>query len=97
MKIKILCTLGPASLIPQVIEALDERGVDLFRINLSHTPPQAIRSTIEFVQRVSATPICLDSEGPQVRCGLVNEDILIRAGRGKRSADPSGRFPPPFW
>jgi pyruvate kinase len=86
VKIKILCTLGPASLIPQVIEGLDERGVDLFRINLSHTPPQAIRSTIELVQQVSATPICLDSEGPQVRCGLVNEDIVVRAGRRIRLA-----------
>ena len=42
MKIKILCTLGPASLRGDVIRALEERGVDLFRINLSHTPPEAV-------------------------------------------------------
>ena len=32
MKVQILCTLGPSSLQPDVIEGLDARGVDLFRI-----------------------------------------------------------------
>lgn len=47
MKIKIFCTLGPASLRADVIRGLDERGVDLFRINLSHTPPERVLPTIE--------------------------------------------------
>jgi pyruvate kinase len=34
MKVQILCTLGPSSLRPDVIRRLDERGVDLFRVNL---------------------------------------------------------------
>ena len=77
MKIRILCTLGPASLKPDVIRSLDERDVDLFRINLSHTPLDAVESTIELVRSVSSTPICLDSEGPQVRCGLVEPDVVF--------------------
>ena len=84
MKISILCTLGPASLKPDVIRQLDERGVDLFRINLSHTPLEAVQSTIELVQRVSSTPISLDSEGPQVRCGLVQDGVILEEGRGIR-------------
>ena len=82
MKIAILCTLGPASLKPDVIRQLDDRGVDLFRINLSHTPLEAVQSTIELVQRVSSTPISLDSEGPQVRCGLVQDGVILEEGRG---------------
>jgi pyruvate kinase len=80
MKIKILCTLGPASLRGDVIERLDELGVDLFRINLSHTPLDALEDTIEHVRRHSAVPICLDTEGAQVRCGPMQPDVILRAG-----------------
>jgi pyruvate kinase len=67
MRTRILCTVGPASLRSDVIAELDARGVDLFRINLSHTPPVAVAETVEFLQRHSNTPICLDTEGAQVR------------------------------
>jgi pyruvate kinase len=80
MKISILCTLGPASLNPDVIRGLDDRGVDLFRINLSHTPLEAVESTIELVQSVSSTAISLDSEGPQVRCGFVQPGLVLNEG-----------------
>jgi len=46
VKIKIFCTLGPASLNRDVIEGLDRRGVDLFRVNLSHTPPESVETVI---------------------------------------------------
>jgi pyruvate kinase len=80
MKIKILCTLGPASLRGDVIRALDERGVDLFRINLSHTPPEAVEPAIRLVRRYSLIPICLDTQGAQVRCGKVADGTVLRAG-----------------
>jgi pyruvate kinase len=80
MKIKILCTLGPASLRGDVIRALEERGVDLFRINLSHTPPEAVEPTIALIRRYSNTPICLDSQGAQVRCGKMAEGVILTAG-----------------
>ncbi|TLZ69454.1 MAG: hypothetical protein E6K10_10625 [Methanobacteriota archaeon] len=80
VKIRILCTLGPASLVPSVIEGLDRHQVYLFRINLSHTPLEAVASTIEFVQQHSTTPICLDSEGPQIRCGLVDGEVVLDRG-----------------
>jgi pyruvate kinase len=80
MKIKILCTLGPASLRGDVIRALEERGVDLFRINLSHTPPEAVEPTIALVRRYSNVPICLDTQGAQVRCGKMAEGTILAAG-----------------
>jgi pyruvate kinase len=80
MKIKILCTLGPASLRGDVIRALEERGVDLFRINLSHTPPEAVEPTITLIRRYSNVPICLDSQGAQVRCGKMAEGTALAAG-----------------
>jgi pyruvate kinase len=80
MKIKILCTLGPASLRGDVIRALEERGVDIFRINLSHTPPEAVEPTIALVRRYSNVPICLDTQGAQVRCGKMAEGTILSAG-----------------
>src|SRR5436305_3855999 len=80
MKIKILCTLGPASLRGDVIRALEERGVDLFRINLSHTPPEAVEPTITLIRRYSNVPICLDTQGAQVRCGKTAEGTVLTAG-----------------
>jgi pyruvate kinase len=77
VKISILCTLGPASLDREIIRQLDEREVDLFRINLSHTPIEAVEPTIELVRSVSSIPICLDSEGPQVRCGMVEASVEL--------------------
>jgi pyruvate kinase len=77
MKIRIFCTLGPASLDPDVIRGLDARGVDLLRINLSHTPPDSLEQTIASIKAVSSTPICLDTQGPQVRCGRVAEGVTL--------------------
>jgi pyruvate kinase len=81
MRTRLLCTLGPASLRPDVIAQLDEREVDLFRLNLSHTPREAIEETIDFVQQHSETPICLDTEGAQVRCGAIAPGASLVQGR----------------
>jgi pyruvate kinase len=80
MKIKILCTLGPASLRPDVIEALNSRGIDLFRINMSHTPLEAVEEVVDLVRRHSSSPISLDTEGAQVRCGRLDGDVTLRDG-----------------
>lgn len=47
VKIKILCTLGPVSLRGDVIRELEQRGVDLFRIHLSHTPLDAVEPDVD--------------------------------------------------
>jgi pyruvate kinase len=69
LRTKVICTLGPTSLKPRVIRRLQELGVSLFRINLSHTPIEGIRPAIALMQKHSTVPICLDSERAQVRTG----------------------------
>jgi pyruvate kinase len=80
MRIAILCTLGPRSLNRETITALDTYDVDLFRINLSHTATDEIEDVISLIRRHSTTPICLDTEGPQVRCGPMAEDTRLEPG-----------------
>lgn len=75
--IRVLCTLGPASLNRSVIQRLEERGVDLFRINLSHTPLPKVAETIELIQWISSVPICLDTEGAQVRTGTMAKRVVV--------------------
>ena len=80
-KIKILCTLGPSSLNPSVIRRLSEEEVDLFRINLSHTSLESLEKYIKLIKSSSNVPICLDSQGAQVRIGSLREQKLqLNAG-----------------
>lgn len=75
-KIKLLCTLGPVSLNEKTIVRLDEIGVDIFRINLSHTEIEYLIPVIEEIKRYTKKPICLDTEGAQVRTGYVENNSI---------------------
>ena len=70
---KILCTLGPASMNEQTIIRLADLGVSLFRINLSHTHLESLDKYIKVIKTSSNVPICLDSQGAQVRTGFIIE------------------------
>ena len=71
MSLKVLATIGPASLNKQTIEEMTKKGIDLFRINLSHTKIEDLESVIAQIQSWTKTEVCLDSEGAQVR----NQDM----------------------
>lgn len=64
---KILVTLGPASMKGEIIREMAGYGVNLFRINLSHTIPNDIEKYIKLIKTNTDVPICLDSEGSQIR------------------------------
>jgi pyruvate kinase len=71
---KIVATLGPASSEPTMIDRLFAAGADVFRINMSHTPPERMRglvSAIREVERVRNRPIGIlaDLQGPKLRIG----------------------------
>ena len=42
-KIKIICTIGPSSFKKKILKGLKKQGVDIFRINLSHTNKNEIK------------------------------------------------------
>jgi pyruvate kinase len=64
---KLLMTLGPSSLNKKTIETCDKNGVFLYRINLSHTDIDELEDRINEIRKYTETPICLDSEGAQIR------------------------------
>lgn len=76
---EILCTVGPASLNASVLVGLQELGVSLLRINLSHTRIKDLPAVVSFIRAHSSVPICLDTEGAQVRTGdIVGGEIVLR-------------------
>jgi len=48
MNTKILATLGPSSLNIDTVKELTKKGVDLFRINLSHTKLEDVRDNRKY-------------------------------------------------
>ena len=70
---ELLCTIGPSSRKPGVLERLGEFGVTLFRINLSHTEVEELPAIIEELRGRATVAICLDTEGAQVRTGKLAE------------------------
>ncbi len=79
--IQILATLGPSSLKEDIIAALAAAGVSLFRINMSHTAAEELDDLIPFIQSCTDVPICLDSEGAQVRTQrLAGGAVTLAAG-----------------
>jgi pyruvate kinase len=103
LRTKVACTVGPASLKPKVIRRLQELGVSLFRINLSHTAIEKVRPAVAFLQKHSRVPICLDSEGAQVRTGSfaaavanLKKDSIVQIHRHPISGDAQRfNFTPP--
>ena len=85
-KVKILATLGPASNTRDMIERLYIAGVDVFRINMSHTKHDMLRELhghIRSVEEKYKRPIGIlaDLQGPKIRIGTFkNKEVKIVAG-----------------
>jgi len=79
MKKLILVTVGPSSLNENVIKKISDLDVHLFRINLSHTRIEDVENVIHTIQKWSDIPICLDSEGAQIRNQeMVSESVEFK-------------------
>ena len=81
MAIKILATLGPSSLNVNTVKKMAEQGVNLFRINLSHTKIDDLEDIIKKIHSWTDVPICIDSEGAQIRNqDMINESVFFQEG-----------------
>jgi len=73
-KVKILATLGPASSEEFMIRRLFEAGADVFRINMSHSDHDTMRTLIARIRKVEeelgrSIGILADLQGPKLRVG----------------------------
>ena len=77
-KIKIICTLGPASFSKPSLKSLSKENVDIFRINLSHTNKDQIKKKIKYLKKNNIRNICIDTEGAQIRTTHTKKNILLK-------------------
>src|SRR5258708_18607429 len=73
-KTKILATLGPASNTREKMRELFDAGVDVFRINMSHTSHDMLKQMHGALRRLSEdvgrpVGILCDLQGPKIRLG----------------------------
>jgi len=83
---RIVCTLGPASDSPAVIEALIHAGMNVARINTSHGTLETHERMISNVRAVARRmgvylPVLLDLTGPKMRIrGIAAGSAMLRGG-----------------
>ena len=80
----LICTLGPSSLNERVIPQLDAIGVTSFRINMSHTDVADLERVIQFIQKCTHVPICIDTQGAQIRTGSMADGVAVHEGSSVR-------------
>ncbi len=85
-KVKIVCTLGPASQTPEQIAALIDQGMDVARLNFSHGKHSFHSGLIDTIRKVAkekdrSIAIMQDLQGPKLRVGVLpKEGITLNAG-----------------
>jgi pyruvate kinase len=83
---KIVATLGPASSDPATIMQLFAAGADVFRINMSHTSPDRMRTLVAAIRAIEQDQgrpigILADLQGPKLRIGeFADESVTLRKG-----------------
>jgi len=74
-KIEIICTLGPRSLNKNFIKFAKNK-INLLRLNMSHLSLEDLKKSIKFIKKHTKIPICIDTEGAQIRTKVKKEKFL---------------------
>lgn len=76
---KIVATVGPKSVSPQMISGLFAVGVSVFRLNCSHLSTEALEENIRSIRKVAPEAgILVDIQGPKLR--FMGTDISLSTG-----------------
>ncbi len=98
-KTKIISTLGPATETPEMLRALVEAGVNIFRLNMSHATHEWVRAIVPRIREVAKELDCvvgilMDTQGPAIRTGDIATKLNLKPGdifeftvRGERSEE----------
>jgi pyruvate kinase len=93
---KIICTLGPATSDPAILEKMINAGMNIARLNFSHGSYEEHAARIRTVREVAAklnrsVGVLADIQGPKIRTGILPESPLTMAEgtRFRLSVDPA--------
>ncbi|MDD5622584.1 MAG: pyruvate kinase [Actinomycetota bacterium] len=81
-KTKIICTIGPASKEENILKKLITCGMDIARINTSHSNSEEVVEIVKKIRSASRelkknTAIILDLQGPKIRIGQLKNKINL--------------------
>lgn len=82
---KIICTIGPATASFEGLKALCEAGMNVVRINMSHSDHASALKIINWIKTLNRqvdypVPILLDTQGPEIRTGVLENPMELKAG-----------------
>jgi len=86
-KTKIVCTIGPASESPGILEALIQGGMNVARLNFSHGTHKGHLEKIKTIRQISERfnqPVAIlqDLGGPKIRIGMIKEGgVELKKGK----------------
>ena len=84
---KIVSTIGPATSSPSMLQLIQEAGVDVFRLNMSHGQHDKLRAVVTAIRDIqektgTSTAIFADLQGPKIRTGTFEGgSIQLRFGQ----------------
>jgi len=81
-KTKIVATLGPASSSKEILKAMLDEGVDVFRINFSHADYEDVKTRIKLIRELNEeygfnAAILGDLQGPKIRVGVMDHEVVL--------------------
>ena len=84
-KTKIIATIGPAISTRPILKKIIQKGVNVCRINFSHTSHEKAREIISLIKSINQeldvhTAILADLQGPKIRIGALPKPIKIVKG-----------------
>ncbi len=82
---KVICTIGPATSSFNGLKKLYEAGMNVVRINMSHSDHANARKIIGWIKTLnrqieSPIPILLDTQGPEIRTGELEHPMQLNEG-----------------
>lgn len=85
---KIIATVGPACGHKESLGTLLREGVDVVRINASHTNPEGLRKWIHLIRQASRwagkeAAIMVDLQGPRIRTGKLKDKKPLQLKTGE--------------
>jgi pyruvate kinase len=85
---KIVCTIGPASRSPRIIERLLRAGMDVARLNFSHSSHADHAQSIALlraaaIKQQKPIAVLVDLQGPKIRTGPLagGSPVFLRSGQ----------------
>lgn len=79
---KIVCTIGPASSSPEMVEKLITAGMNVARLNFSHGTHEAHGAQLKVIRDVATrmranVAVLMDLQGPKIRTGKLVEPHVV--------------------